>query len=156
VHPLDAAIASALDGVPGIGTAVLFGSRAGTAPRGDSDLDVGLVPAAACPLARRDLVAQVAVRLAHLAPGGRVDVVLIDAAPVALRQEIMRSGRVLWSNEPDRWRELRVATMREHGDGEAARAEFVREQRRRLIGGGPHGRSARALESLERTRGLRR
>lgn len=156
MHPLDEAIRRALEGVSGIAAIVVFGSRAGESPRPDSDLDVGLLPAAANPVARRDLVAVVAVQLAHLAPQGRVDVVLIDEAPAALRQRIMESGRVIVSVEPDRWQALRVATMREYGDSEASRALIVREQRRRLVGGGSHGRSARALESLERTRGLPR
>jgi len=156
VHPLDEAIRRALTSVPGIGTIVVFGSRAGDAPRPDSDLDVGLLPAAANPVDRRDLVARVTVQLAHLAPQGRVDVVLIDEAPAALRQRIMQTGRVITSSETERWQALRVATMREYGDNEAAHAMLVREQRRRLIGGETHGRSPRALESLERTRGLPR
>ena len=84
----------------------------------DSDLDVAVLSDTADSRARRYLQADLAVALAHLAPEGRVDVILLDEAPVDLRQAIMESGRVLLDRDPEAWKELRVRTMREYGDSE--------------------------------------
>ena len=88
--------------------------------------------------------------LAHLAPEGRVDVILLDEAPVDLRQGIMETGRVLLDRDPEAWKELRVRTMREYGDSEYYRRQYHEAQRRRLERGEPSGRSAKAIESLKR------
>jgi hypothetical protein len=79
-----------------------------------------------------------------------VDVVLLDEAPELLRQRIMESGRVVICREPRAWRDLRVATMREHADREYYRRLLREAQRRRLTEGRSSGRSGRALRSLER------
>jgi predicted nucleotidyltransferase len=154
---LDAEIARAAEAVPGIAVLVVFGSRARGTPRADSDLDVGVLPASGFPAPRRRyLQADVAVALSHLAPAGRVDVVLMDEATDVLRQRIMESGRVVLCRDPRAWRDLRVRTMREYGDREWERRLYQDAQRRRLEKGGPSGRSGRALVSLERVGKLSR
>ena len=147
---LDEEILRAVRDLPGVGVLVVFGSRAQGTQRPDSDLDVAVLPDTADSRARRYLQADLAVALAHLAPEGRVDVILIDEAPVDLRQAIMESGRVLLNRDPEAWKELRVRTMREYGDSEYYRQQYYEAQKRRLERGEPSGRSAKAIESLKR------
>jgi predicted nucleotidyltransferase len=134
----------------GVAVLAVFGSRACGAQRPDSDLDVAVLPDTTDSRARRYLQADLAVALAHLAPEGRVDVILLDEAPTELRQAIMESGRVLLDRDPEAWKELRVRTMREYGDSEYYRQLYQEAQRRRLERGEPSGRSAKAIESLKR------
>jgi len=151
---LDRAIARAVEAIPGIAALAVFGSRASGRERPDSDLDVAVLPVKDAD--RRDLQVSVAVALADLAPEGRVDVVLLDEAPELLRHNVLAGGRLVLCRDARAWRDLRVWTMREHGDREHARDLFRRAQQRRLEKGEPSGRSGHALESLERTRDLRR
>ncbi|MFL6293693.1 MAG: type VII toxin-antitoxin system MntA family adenylyltransferase antitoxin [Thermoanaerobaculia bacterium] len=129
---------------------MIFGSRASGSPRPDSDLDIGVLPDSSDPQVRRALQSQLAVALADLAPAGRVDVVLMDEIPDLLRQRILETGRVLICRDPAAFQDLRVRTMREHGDREWVRRILRTAQRRRLEQGMPSGRSGRALESLGR------
>jgi predicted nucleotidyltransferase len=154
--PLDEEILRALRDLSGIAVLVVFGSRARGTHRPDSDLDVAVLPSTADSRVRRYLVADVAVALAHLAPEGRVDVILLDEAPEVLRQRIMETGRVLLNRDPEAWKELRVRTMREYGDSEGYRRLYIEAQRRRLERGEPSGRSAKAIESLKRVGKLSR
>ncbi|HEX9942590.1 MAG TPA: nucleotidyltransferase domain-containing protein [Thermoanaerobaculia bacterium] len=147
---LDEAILRAVEGVPGISVLVVFGSRARGNPRPDSDLDVAVLPESRDSRDRRHLQARVAAALAELAPGGRVDVVILDEAGDVLRQRIMETGRVLLCRDPEAWKELRVRTMREYGDREWARRLFREAQIRRWERGEPSGRSGKAVESLRR------
>jgi predicted nucleotidyltransferase len=138
---LGAQVLRALADAEDLSALVLFGSRAGSQARPDSDLDVAIIPTADAPIPRRKLQAQVAMLLAHLAPGGKVDVVFLDEAPELLRQRIMERGRVLLLKEPERWRELRRRTMREHGDREPYRRMLRLAQMHRLLEGADRGRS---------------
>jgi predicted nucleotidyltransferase len=147
---LDEEILHAVRDLPGIAVLVVFGSRARGTHRPDSDLDIAVLPDTADSRARRYLQANLAVAFAHLAPEGRVDVILLDEAPAELRQGVMESGRVLLNRDPKAWKELRVRTMREYGDSEYYRRLYHEAQRRRLERGEPSGRSAKAIESLKR------
>jgi len=147
---LDQEILRAVRDLPGISVLVVFGSRARGTQRPDSDLDVAVLPDTPDSRARRYLQADLAAALAGLAPEGRVDVILLDEAPEELRQAIMETGRVLLDRDPEAWKELRVRTMREFGDSEYYRRLYREAQRRRLERGEPSGRSAKAVESLER------
>src|SRR4051794_8633745 len=99
MQPLDDEILKAAHDLPGIAILVVFGSRARGTHRPDSDLDVAILPDTADSRARRHLQADLAVALAHLAPEGRVDVILLDEAPEVLRQRIMETGRVLLNRD---------------------------------------------------------
>lgn len=153
---MDASIRRAVEPIEDISLLVLFGSRAGRRIRDDSDLDVAVLPGSGDPVSRRKILSCTASALAGIAPGGRVDVVLLDEAPELLRHQIMKTGRVVLARDPAAWRAWRVRTMREHGDREPYRRLLASAQRRRLTNGGAGGRSGRALESLERARGLPR
>jgi len=152
----DDEILSALRAYVEIDVLAVFGSRATGRARPDSDLDVAVLAASTDATVRRRLQAGIAASLARLAPSGRVDVVFFDEACELLRQGILETARVLICKAPARWREWRVRTMREHGDREHARRLLRDAQRRRLERGERGDRSGRAIESLERTRGLHR
>lgn len=156
MESLDREILRLVEPIEGLAALLVFGSRARGTPRPDSDLDVAVIPSVEDSRARRRLQTQLAVALAELAPEGRVDVVLLDEAPELLRQRVFESGRLLLSRDRVALRDLRVRTMREHGDREWARNLMMEAQRRRLERGDFGGRSARALESLERSRRLSR
>lgn len=147
---LDEEILKAAHDLLCVAVLVVFGSRARGDHRPDSDLDVAVLPDTANSRARRYLQADLAVVLAHLAPEGRVDVILLDEAPEVLRQRIMETGRVLLNRDLEAWKELRVRTMREYGDSEGYRRRYREAQRRRLEGREPSGRSTKAIESLKR------
>lgn len=149
MQALEERVRQAAAGLP-ISILVVFGSRAGGRGRPNSDLDVALLPAEGTGLPRRKLQARLASALADLVPGGRVDVVFLDEAPELLRQRIMETGRVVVCEDETAWRDLRVATMREHGDREYYRRMLREAQHRRLTERRPSGRSGRALRSLER------
>lgn len=154
--PLDQQAREILEGIDGIAVAVLFGSRAKGNERPDSDLDIALVPKTPEADRRRRLRNRVAAELASLAPDGRVDVVLLDEAPVLLRQRVLEHGRPVVLRDEAAWKRLRVETLREWGDMEWYRRRFMAAQRRRLTEGDFSGRRPRALESLERTGRLSR
>ena len=149
---LDEQVARATESIPGIAALSVFGSRANGTSRPDSDLDVAILPADG--VSRRRLQVSVAVALADLAPEGRVDVVLLDEAPELLRHQILATGRLVLCRDGRAWRDLRVQTMREHGDREWVRDLLRRAQQRRLEKGERGGRSGRAVQSLRRTRNL--
>jgi predicted nucleotidyltransferase len=150
VESLKREILHRIEPIPGIAALLVFGSRARGTPRPDSDLDIAVLPAADDPTSRRQLQASLAVALADLAPGGRVDVVLLDESPELLRQRVFETGRVLLCRDRMALRDLRVRTMREHGDREWARRLMREAQQHRLERGESGGRSGRALESLGR------
>ena len=149
LRQLDAELRRAIAGLP-VSVLVVFGSRARGRHRPSSDLDVAVLPTQGSPLPRHKLQARIASALAALAPGGHVDVVYLDEAPELLRQRIMETGRLLVCEDLQAWKDLRVATMREHGDREHYRRLLREAQHRRLTEGRPSGRSGRALRSLER------
>ncbi|HVR11267.1 MAG TPA: nucleotidyltransferase domain-containing protein [Thermoanaerobaculia bacterium] len=121
---LDEQVALATEAIPGIAALSVFGSRATGTARPDSDLDVAVLPAGGA--SRRHLQVAVAVALADLAPEGRVDVILLDEAPELLRHQVLATGRLVLCRDARAWRDLRVQTMREHGD-----REWVRDLLRR-------------------------
>jgi hypothetical protein len=147
--------------IPGISVLLVFGSQARGEAHPRSDLDVAVLPsregaAEDESLRRHRLQKRLAVALAELAAGGRVDVVFLDEAPDTLRQRVMEQGRMVLCRDPEAWKALRVATMREYGDREWARRLYRRALRRRLLEGRPSGRSARSRQPLERARGISR
>lgn len=149
MEALEQRVREAAAGLP-LSILAVFGSRAGGRERPGSDLDVAVLPAAGADLSRRRLQARVASALADLASEGHVDVVFLDEAPELLRQRILETGRLIVCQDEAAWRDLRVTTMREHGDREYYRRMLREAQHRRLTERIPSGRSGRALRSLER------
>lgn len=155
VENFDQRIREAVEDLSGLSILAVFGSRAQGRHRPDSDLDVAILPSREVDAeGRRRLQARVAAKLDHLAARGRVDIVFFDEAPELLRHRVFKTGRAVLCRDPDAWKELRVRTMREHGDREDYRRLMRRAQHRRLTEGRPSGRSGRALRSFERSRDL--
>jgi len=122
---------SALDSMPSVGLAVVFGSEARGTAGPSSDIDVGvLLDRDADP----DRLAVTLERLLHRT----VHLVLLDAAPPLLRSEISRSGKVLVERRPYAWADFRARAMIDWWDwAPTARmmqrtvAERLREEARR-------------------------
>lgn len=95
----------ALEGIPSVRLAVLFGSAARGASNADSDIDIGVS------LERgSDFSPALRVDLERVA-GRRIDLVCLDLAPPLLRFEIARDGVVLVSRDPHDWPEFRAHAM---------------------------------------------
>lgn len=155
MNDLEQRILDAVAPLSGIETLVLFGSRATGRVRPDSDLDVAVLPKEdVSSESRRKLQLDVIVALMDLAPRDRVDVVLVDEAPVVLRQRIMEQGRVLIGASSRAWKQLRFETMQEYADTAYHRRLYREKQAERLLRGERSGRSGIALETLRRTRRL--
>jgi len=144
---LDRRIREATETIPGIDVLVVFGSRAKGSARPDSDLDVAVLPAADFSGSLAQFLGGIAAQLAELAPDGRVDVVLLDHASDVLRQRIMEHGRVVLCRNEKAWKELRVRTMREYGDGEWFRRRVRAGLRRQLLGDEDVGRPRHSRKS---------
>ena len=98
-------LTGALEQVPSVRLAVLFGSAASDRSNSRSDLDVGVSLEAGC-----GALDTLSVSLER-ATGRRVDLVVLDSAPPLLRMEIARKGRVLVEREPRLWAEFRAHAM---------------------------------------------
>ena len=129
------ALTTALATVDEVEFAWLFGSRAtGRArPNSDVDLAVGLRDGAALELLS-DVHDRILAAIDRVVPTERVDLLGLDErAPVALRQQVFRNGRLLFAKDCTRLVRLRVLTAREWGDSEPKRREAWAITRQRLL-----------------------
>ncbi len=97
---LDQRIGKALAAFAEVTAAYLFGSTArGDADEG-SDLDIAVLDSRVvrAPAWRR--TARYADALQAALPGWRIDVVLLDAAPIQLADRILREGRLVLDRDP--------------------------------------------------------
>jgi hypothetical protein len=95
----------ALEQIPSVRLAVLFGSAAKGTLGSDSDIDVGVSlyrDADSSPTLRVEL---------ERAVDCQVDLIWLDEAPPLLRFEIAREGRVLVEREPYAWADFRARAM---------------------------------------------
>ncbi|MEQ1898149.1 MAG: nucleotidyltransferase domain-containing protein [Vicinamibacterales bacterium] len=95
---------SALEAVPELQLAVMFGSAARGALTRESDLDIGILGVS--PARLPDL----GVRLARIA-GRDADLVALETAPPLLRFEIARDGVLLLERDPGQWADVRARAM---------------------------------------------
>jgi predicted nucleotidyltransferase len=104
VTPIES-IKTALEAMPGVILAVLFGSTARGGARGRSDIDLAVVmkPGA-------ELPPSLEVTLERLA-GRPVSITRLETAPPLLRREISRDGVVLLEREPGSWPRFRAQAM---------------------------------------------
>jgi predicted nucleotidyltransferase len=126
------AIVAALTAEPSVRFALLFGSRATTSARADSDWDVGVfldpdLDAAARWRVRTSLIA-------GLAPAVQTDVVVLNDAPPLLAHRALQ-GRRLLERDPVAYSRFFVKTLAEAGDQRYWNELHARERARRLAGG---------------------
>ena len=119
-----------------ISAAYLFGSRAsGTAgPLSDTDLAVLVEPTIGIDerfRLRLELIAQ-ATRLLRT---DRVDLIVLNDAPVLLRHRVIRDGELLVERERTAGVRFETATILEYLDTKPLRAELARGVQRRLTEG---------------------
>ena len=105
IDKLEQQVLARVADLPGIAVLLVFGSRARSKARPDSDLDVAVLPSGRrdeenASLLRHRLQKTLAVALADLAPDGRVDVVFLDEAPDTLRQRVMEHGWMVLCRDP--------------------------------------------------------
>jgi len=92
--------------LPDVDLLVLFGSRAGTSARADSDIDLAI----GLPNHSAEVRRAVEVAFARAVPA-RADVVFLDGAPPQLRFEIARSGVLLCERTAGAWTRERARAM---------------------------------------------
>ncbi|HSF18734.1 MAG TPA: nucleotidyltransferase domain-containing protein [Vicinamibacteria bacterium] len=106
MNALETRLREALEGLPNVELAVLFGSRARANARSVSDVDLG-VRLSDGSIEQRRMVELVLGR----AVGCRVDVVDLDQSPPLLRFEIAREGKVLVERHAHAWADFRARAM---------------------------------------------
>ena len=127
-----AQIALRLAEVSEVGFAFLFGSRAGGAPRPDSDWDLAVYLSSTLDSAGR---ASVRDRLiASLEPELRLDLVVLNDAPPLLAHRAIQGERILMRDEPAFVR-FAVRTLAASGDEAHWRDLHARERHHRLARG---------------------
>jgi uncharacterized protein len=96
---------AALEGMPAVQLAVVFGSHSRGTARQRSDIDLGLI------VEKDSIDIQVlGVTLERLL-GRTLHVVLLDEAPPLLRFEIGRDGTLLLERRPYAWADFRARSM---------------------------------------------
>lgn len=118
---------------PAIRFAYLFGSEARETATPASDVDVAIEVAPGERIPR--LWLEVSGALARALAPREVDCILLNAAPPALRFEVIREGRLLLDREPEARRAFEVGTRREYWDLEPSRRRFDEALRQRLRDG---------------------
>lgn len=122
---IEAAVRQALEGFPAIRAAYLFGSAAKGGLRAGSDIDLAVL------LGAEGAGADLDVRLAlgrALEPRlrRRVDVVVLDRAPLALRYSVYRAGRAVLERDPGAARLFKARSLSLWFDFEPAHARTCR------------------------------
>lgn len=134
---LSSAIARALEPLPEVRAALLFGSRARGRARHDSDVDVAVLldPSLAPTDSRARLVRLLDALHGELA-ADRVDLVILNDAPPALAFQVLKHGVVALERDRVDLHRFRVRTYSRHADYEPVERFFREVTRKRALGGG--------------------
>ena len=125
----------ALEDVPSVRLAVLFGSAARGAASADSDIDIGVS-------LERGSDFSPALRVAlERAAGRTIDLVYLDTAPPLLRFEIARDGVVLVERDAHGWAEFRAHAMIDWWDWAPTARQMHQTMASRLRAEAEHGSS---------------
>ena len=123
-------IARVFNGVPGIAAVYLFGSMARGTARAASDLDLGVLylepPASTLEAQPYDLEAAL-----ERALGRRVEIVVLNGAPVDLRIRVLRDGRLIVDRDRSARIAFEVRTRNEAFDLEPVLREYRSPRRTR-------------------------
>lgn len=125
------ALAAALARQPDVAFAYLFGSQAvgGAGPASDVDVAV-LLTGGRSPQRRLHLIDEL-----QAAVPGRLDLIVLNDAPVSLAYRVIRHGRVVHCADPHALGRFREETMRHYFDLEPLRRELERGVRDRVLDG---------------------
>ncbi|MFZ5470248.1 MAG: type VII toxin-antitoxin system MntA family adenylyltransferase antitoxin [Myxococcota bacterium] len=107
---VEAKLVEALEPLPAVRLAVLFGSHARGRASRHSDIDLAVLLAPDTPQNRK------ATRRATLALAQTIDIVFTADAPPLLRMEIARHGKVLIERQPFAWANFKAKAMIDWGD----------------------------------------
>jgi uncharacterized protein len=95
--PIDEAIGDVLRGFPEVAAAWLFGSEARGQARPDSDVDIALLlhDRRLRALDRVQELGRLAAQLERVAPGRRIDLVLLEAQGPVFQHRVLSEGRLV-------------------------------------------------------------
>lgn len=96
--------------------AYLFGSRATSTNRPDSDIDVGIIADVPDEAARLQLELGLEVKLARQLPGRDFDVRVINYAPLVVRGKVVQTGKLLFCRDEKRRIEFETHTRKLYFD----------------------------------------
>lgn len=148
-------LASVVRELPEVRLAFLFGSRAHGRERPDSDFDIGvLLDNDAAGAERGATISRLAGRLGRVVSSALLDIVVLNDAPVLLRQRVLRDGVLLHERSPGERVRFAVRTIQEYQDSQVRRDEFTRRRIQRLTGTQDHHGGPGDL--LEKARGVAR
>jgi len=130
----------------------LFGSRGRGGARPDSDYDIAvLLTEEAAQNDRFRTISGLAGRLGREVCSDKLDIVILNDAPILLRQRVLRDGKLLFQrSDADRVR-FAKHTITEYQDSYIRRAEFARRRIARLKSGTSYGGRGDLLEKARRT-----
>jgi len=130
----------------------LFGSWARGCARPDSDYDIAvLLNDAAAKEDRFSTITRLAGRLGREVMSDKLDIVILNDAPILLRHRVLRDGKLLYQRtHADRVRFVN-RTITEYQDTYIRRAEFARRRIARLKSGTSHGGRGDLLEKARST-----
>lgn len=102
--PIDQAIADVLRGFPEVAAAWLFGSEARGEARPDSDVDIALLlkNKRKSALDAWPMLGRVAARLEQVAPGRRIDLVLLEVQGPIFQHRVLSEERLVFDVDPAR------------------------------------------------------
>ena len=131
----------------------LFGSVARGAGRSDSDVDIAVLmddEAVAGPGAVKHVIWRLSDVLGKIVGSHRLDLVILNRAPVLLRHRVIRDGIVLHARDDNERARFVRRTLRDHQDIEPRLREHLRRRITRLREGRTHGRCGDLLATARR------
>ena len=130
----------------------LFGSRASGRARRNSDYDIAvLLDERRVAADRFETISTLAGRLGREVSSTKLDLVILNDAPILLRQRVLRDGTLIFERTAaDRVR-FATRTIRDYQDSYIRRAEFTRRRIARLKAGRTDGGRGDLLEKARGT-----
>jgi uncharacterized protein len=125
IERLLCAVRRALEPLQEVRAALLFGSQASGGARPDSDIDIAvLLDAAPSTSHRKGLLFSLNTALAQELRSDRLDVVILNDAPVKLAFRALQHGQVAFQRDETTLHRFRVGTYSRHADYEPVERFF--------------------------------
>jgi predicted nucleotidyltransferase len=139
--PLFVAVGRAMETLPEVQAAFVFGSQATGRARADSDIDVAvLLDAVIAPVDKHSRLKRVFMALGAYVAADRLDVVVLNDAPPALAFQVLKRGKQVFVRNQVAVHRFLVATYSRHSDFEWTERFFREVTRRRASTGNAGGR----------------